>query len=257
MLLGIFYVPIKAIFDAVSHSSQFFTTIDAPKVSYEGLTAPDVSSNEDIEFDDVSFAYPARPNVQVLHGFNARFLKGKTTALVGPSGSGKSTIVALLERWYELKPDHAANDEVGTTTEYPEKADQLLPTNGGAVSIGSHDITEIHLKWWRSQIGLVQQEPFLFNDTIFRNVAYGLKGTQWEKADIERQRQLVQEACKEAFADDFVSQLEKVGLTIFESALTDVERDMKQKWVRAGSSSAVASVNDWQLPEVSFESPRS
>ena len=206
MLLGIFYVPIKAIFDAVAHSAQFFTTIDAPKVSYEGLTEPDVSSNEDIEFNDVCFAYPTRPDVQVLQGFNARFLKGKTTALVGPSGSGKSTIVALLERWYELKPDDCGDDK----TETPEKKDQLQLTNSGTVSIGSRGITEVHLKWWRSQIGLVQQEPFLFNDTIFRNIAYGLKGTEWENADIEKQKELVQEACREAFADEFVCQLEKV-----------------------------------------------
>jgi ABC-type protease/lipase transport system fused ATPase/permease subunit len=63
------------------------------------------------------------------------------------------------------------------------------------------------LEWWRSQVGLVQQEPFLFNDTIANNIEYGLLGSQWENADVETKRKLVEEACKEAFADEFISKL--------------------------------------------------
>lgn len=68
-------------------------------------------------------------------------------------------------------------------------------------------MTDIDLKWWRSQIGLVQQEPFLFNSTIFQNVANGLIGTEWENVDISKKRELVEHACKEAFADEFISRL--------------------------------------------------
>lgn len=69
---------------------------------------------------------------------------------------------------------------------------------------------EIDLKWWRRQIGLVQQEPFLFNDTIFKNVEYGLIGTEWEHESEERKRELVEHACEEAFADEFITRLPEV-----------------------------------------------
>jgi ABC-type multidrug transport system fused ATPase/permease subunit len=104
--------------------------------------------------------------------------------LVGPSGSGKSTIVALLERWYT-----------------PE---------GGKISLGERNIEELDLKWWRSQIGLVQQEPFLFNDTIYKNVSFGLVGTKWENEPDSVKAEFVENACKEAFADEFIERLPKV-----------------------------------------------
>jgi ABC-type multidrug transport system fused ATPase/permease subunit len=66
------------------------------------------------------------------------------------------------------------------------------------------------LKWWRSQIGLVQQEPFLFNGTVFENVAYGLIGTRWEDEPEDAKRALVVAACQEAFADEFIARLPDV-----------------------------------------------
>jgi ATP-binding cassette subfamily B (MDR/TAP) protein 1 len=72
---------------------------------------------------------------------------------------------------------------------------------------------EIDLKWWRSQIGLVQQEPFLFNDTIYKNVEYGLIGTEWEHATKERKMKLVRGACREAFAAEFILRLPEVRRT--------------------------------------------
>jgi ABC-type multidrug transport system fused ATPase/permease subunit len=68
------------------------------------------------------------------------------------------------------------------------------------------------MKWWRSQIGLVQQEPFLFNETIFKNISHGLIGTEWEEADEEKKRELVKQACTEAFADEFISRLPEVSV---------------------------------------------
>lgn len=67
------------------------------------------------------------------------------------------------------------------------------------------------LKWWRSQIGLVQQEPFLFDDTIEKNIEYGLVGTQWEDEDPDRKAARVLEACREAFADEFIARLPDVS----------------------------------------------
>ena len=213
MLLGVIAAPIMAIQKAVPAAGQFFSIIDAPRVSYEGVSEPDVSSREDIELEDVQFAYPSRPDVPVLKGFSARFLKGKTTAIVGPSGSGKSTIVALLERWYETASTQTANDFGASESEKSARDEKLSKDNHGQIRIGGCNIKNTNLKWWRSQIGLVQQEPFLFNDTIFNNVAFGLNGSQWEKAETSKRQEMVRKACEEAFADDFIQRLPDVSMT--------------------------------------------
>lgn len=149
-----------------------------------GLCDSEALAQGDIYFRDVDFTYPTRPQSKILRGLNIKFQSGKTTALVGPSGCGKSTIVALLERWY-------SSDE-------------------GTIFLGQRNIEELDLKWWRSQIGLVQQEPFLFNDTIFKNVSFGLIGTKWEDEPDSVKAELVENACKEAFADEFIERLPEV-----------------------------------------------
>lgn len=90
-------------------------------------------------------------------------------------------------------------------------ADQPPVTLGGTISIGGHNLDTVALKWWRSQIGLVQQEPFIFNNTIYKNVELGLIGSQWEHEDEAAKKILVEEACKEAFADEFISRLPLVS----------------------------------------------
>lgn len=76
--------------------------------------------------------------------------------------------------------------------------------------MGDRNLHEIDIHWWRSQIGLVQQEPFLFNDSIYKNVEFGLIGTKWEYAPRIKKRKLVKRACKEAFADEFILRLPEV-----------------------------------------------
>ena len=68
----------------------------------------------------------------------------------------------------------------------------------------------IDAKWWRTNVGLVQQEPFLFNDTIYNNVAHGLSGPKWLDISEEEKRSMVEKACVEAFADDFIQKLPEV-----------------------------------------------
>ncbi|OQR88570.1 ATP-binding Cassette (ABC) Superfamily, partial [Thraustotheca clavata] len=100
-----------------------------------------------IQVNNLVFSYPTRPEEIVLRGYSLTIETGQTVALVGSSGSGKSTLVALLERFYE-------------------------PTSG-QILLDGRDITRLQLKWLRSQIGLVSQEPVLFATTILENIAAG------------------------------------------------------------------------------------
>jgi len=100
-----------------------------------------------VEFHDVRFRYPTRPDVPVLRGFNIKVNTGQRVALVGSSGCGKSTAIQLTERFYD--------------------------TLSGHVSLDGTDLTELNIKWLRAQIGIVSQEPILFDCTIAENIAYG------------------------------------------------------------------------------------
>ncbi|XP_010938828.1 ABC transporter B family member 11 [Elaeis guineensis] len=101
----------------------------------------------DIEFRDVYFSYPARPDEQIFHGFSLHIESGMTVALVGESGSGKSTVISLIERFYDPQ--------------------------AGEVLIDGINIKEYQLRWLRGKIGLVSQEPVLFASSIRDNIAYG------------------------------------------------------------------------------------
>ncbi|CAK7225218.1 hypothetical protein SCUCBS95973_005787 [Sporothrix curviconia] len=190
--IGGITTPLSGAARAASAATIFYAVIDAPTTPCSGFGAgtPEAAAarTSDIVLENVHFSYPLRPDLKILDGVDVTFPAGKMTAIVGPSGSGKSTIVALLERWYEL-------DEPG------------VPTTHGHISAGSVRLRYLDRRWWRTQVGLVQQEPFLFNDTIFNNVAHGLVGTPWENADPEKRREMVETACREAYADEFVSRL--------------------------------------------------
>ncbi|KAG2409023.1 hypothetical protein LR48_Vigan01g152400 [Vigna angularis] len=100
-----------------------------------------------VQFKDVCFSYPSRPDVVIFNNFCLEIPPGKILALVGGSGSGKSTVISLIERFYE-----------------PLSGEILLDGN---------TIRELDLKWLRQQIGLVNQEPALFATSIRENILYG------------------------------------------------------------------------------------
>ncbi|GAB4834763.1 (ABC) transporter [Ancistrocladus abbreviatus] len=100
-----------------------------------------------IQFNDVSFSYPSRPEAMIFSKLCLNIPSGKIVALVGGSGSGKSTVISLIERFYE-------------------------PLSGQILLDGA-DIQELDLKWMRQQIGVVNQEPALFATTIRENILYG------------------------------------------------------------------------------------
>ena len=230
-------VPLQSIAKAAAASTALFKIIDSPPRPSAGIKDPEVDAKSDLHFDNVHFTYPSRPNTEILKGFRLSVPAGKITALVGPSGCGKSTTVGLLERWYQLSD---VNEKLPTPSEENSnsksakddskakkkgrkdlKAKQPVPEvepsdageeepilqNSGAIYLGDHNIETLDLKWWRSQIGLVQQEPFLFNDSIYKNIEMGLIGSKWEQESDEVKRSLVEDACKEAFADEFIQRL--------------------------------------------------
>ncbi len=135
--------------------------------------APDARALEvragEVVFGEVSFAYEKEP---VLRNFSLRAAPGEVVALVGPSGAGKSTIVGLLTRFYD-------------------------PQNG-FIAIDGQDIRQVTVDSLKRNIALVDQETFLFNDTIFNNILYGRRDASVEE---------VYEAARQAFADEFIRAL--------------------------------------------------
>ena len=111
----------------------------------------------DIEVKDVTFAYPSAPDHIVSKDLNLSITAGQMVALVGPSGCGKSTLIQLLERFYE-------------------------PT-AGSVLLDGADLKTLNLKWLRSQLGLVAQEPVLFLGSISDNIGYGKEGATKEEIE--------------------------------------------------------------------------
>ncbi|KAK9987273.1 hypothetical protein SO802_032224 [Lithocarpus litseifolius] len=120
-----------------------------------GMTLDNIKG--EIKLCHVSFKYPSRPDIQIFKDLNLTIRAGKTIALVGESGSGKSTVISLLERFYDPDSGHIILDGI--------------------------DIQKLQLKWLRQQMGLVSQEPALFNETIRANIAYG-KGENVTEAEI-------------------------------------------------------------------------
>ncbi|CAK7267703.1 hypothetical protein SEPCBS119000_002686 [Sporothrix epigloea] len=99
----------------------------------------------------------------------------------------------------------------------------------GTVTTCGRSLDEIDVRWWRSQIGLVQQEPFLFDDTIFNNVAFGLVGSVYESATAKEKEALVEEACKEAFADEFIDRLPDRYQTLVGESGTKLSGGQRQR----------------------------
>ena len=205
------------ILNAASAAAELFIAIDAPIPDTTGLKDPDVSATKDIELRDVSFAYPTRAETAVLKNLSVRFEAGKTTAIVGPSGSGKSTIVGLIQRWYEptdpkdIKPEKADNASSHESGEEKgdEASDAAEKNPDSGVFIGGIRLDTVDVQWWRKNVGLVSQEPFLFNDTIFNNVANGLSGTKYNDLPKEEKMIMVKQACEEAFASGFIQRLQE------------------------------------------------
>uniref|UniRef100_A0A0D3F1S9 Multidrug resistance protein n=1 Tax=Oryza barthii TaxID=65489 RepID=A0A0D3F1S9_9ORYZ len=144
-----------------------------PKIDSESDTGEELANVAgEVEFRNVDFCYPSRPESPIFVSFNLRVPAGRTVALVGGSGSGKSTVIALLERFYD--------------------------PSAGEVTVDGVDIRRLRLKWLRAQMGLVSQEPALFATSIRENILFGKEDATAEE---------VVAAAKAANAHNFISQL--------------------------------------------------
>lgn len=151
---------------------RFLQIMDADIEIFDEPDAKElVNPKGDIEFSNVSFEYPDDHN-KVFHDLNLTIHAGEKLAIVGPSGGGKTTLCNLIPRFYDV--------------------------SGGTIKLDGKNIKSYTLKSLRQNIGVVQQDVYLFSGTVYDNIAYGKPGASYEE---------VMEAAKRAGADEFIRNL--------------------------------------------------
>ncbi|MHB1425731.1 MAG: ABC transporter transmembrane domain-containing protein [Gemmataceae bacterium] len=161
------------IFDFVDRRPRVKGNSDGPRLCRQPLdphrseSSARSDSPDYIEFRDVCFSY--QPGHPILYDIHLGVRAGETIALVGANGCGKSTLLGLIPRFYD--PDH------------------------GSVLIDGHDLRHVNLRSLRRMVGIVTQDTILFDDTIYKNIAYGSRGAKPEDVEAAAQR---------AFAHDFI-----------------------------------------------------
>ena len=180
--IGMIAPNIKTIQESCSAASDYFNLYERrPEMDLSQSTEKPPLDNIHglIEFKGVDFYYPSDPNKRlILNGIDLLFEPGKKVALVGESGCGKSTTVNLIERLYDIC--------------------------GGELLIDGLDIRKYDIRYLRGLIGYVQQEPVLFNTSIRDNLIFGREEQLNEIGNID---QLIQEACDDAYASEFINNL--------------------------------------------------
>ncbi len=151
---------------------RFLQIMDADiEIFDEPNATPLVSPEGNIEFRNVSFEYPDDHN-RVFSGLNLKIKSGEKVAIVGPSGGGKTTLCNLIPRFYDA--------------------------TSGEILLDGSNIKSYTLKSLRKNIGIVQQDVYLFSGTVFENIAYGKPGCTREE---------IIDAAKKAGAHEFISEL--------------------------------------------------
>ncbi|KAG5450435.1 ATP-dependent translocase ABCB1 [Clonorchis sinensis] len=168
--------------NAARASTRIFRILERePRIPVsEGMTPMSALNEVPIVFNRVSFSYASRPAAKVLKSFTQTIDPGQTVALVGHSGCGKSTVFKLLQRLYDCIPASG--------------------TDGCGIFLGSYRIETVSPTWLRQQIGIVDQEPHLFDLTIRENIAYGDNSRDVTMSEIT-------EAASHAQIHDFIASL--------------------------------------------------
>ncbi len=165
---------IKCIYEALNASLDYFELKERKVKGNYGKEKPDKSTLEGhLKICDLSFKYETNENM-VLNNINIDFEVKKKIAIVGPSGIGKSTLFSLIERFYN-------------------------PLSG-SILFDEYNIKNFDIKYWRSLIGYVPQEPVLFNTTIKENIIFGRENLGGGITDTD-----IKEACKKAYAMDIIN----------------------------------------------------
>lgn len=181
LYIGIFISPIQILVELVemlqkglSGFRRYLEVVETEPEIQDKEGAIDLENVKgDVCYDNVSFHY-SDDNKTVLSQVSIHIPAGKSVALVGPSGGGKTTICSLLPRFYDV--------------------------TAGKVTIDGKDVRDLTLKSLRNQIGMVQQDVYLFDGTIRENIAYGKPDATDEE---------IKEAARRANMDDFIMQLPK------------------------------------------------
>lgn len=170
------------------------------------VTAGQEVSFPAVELEDVTFAYPSRPNVASLQDVSLRMEAGEWTAVVGPSGSGKSTVANLLSREYDVAQTETTKEVRDTVDpeKHPSTAKGMVQGNG-RVLVGGKDLREYNVAWIRSQVCVIGQTSHIFTDSVLNNVSLGY---DLEGDDEEQVHQRCIKALRCAQAWNFVSQLD-------------------------------------------------
>jgi len=182
---GTFLTTFPDVTSALIAVQKLYDTIDrVPKIrGPDDFAKPiEMEISGGIVISDLTFAYPTRPDVNVLQNINIEIKPGQTVAFVGPSGCGKSTIISLLERFYDPQC--------------------------GTIMVDGIPIWNLDMENWRSQIGYVGQEPVLFNGTISENILLGTN----DKYGVEDVKRAALQANAHAFIEEFPDKYDtKVG----------------------------------------------
>ena len=165
---------------AAAAANQMFDVRDSAVVNHPGLNSPSAIPNTDrgvqIELCNISFKYPTR-DVPIFRGLSLRIENGQYVAFVGPSGSGKTSIISLLERFYDIEPNH------------------------GAILCNGVNINDLDVYDYRQHLSLVAQEPTMFRGSMRDNILLGVA----DPASISEER--IREVCRDAFIDEFIISL--------------------------------------------------
>jgi ATP-binding cassette, subfamily B (MDR/TAP), member 1 len=159
---------------AAANQILYLREQESPINSSTGIQIPADATEIAIEFRDVRFVYPTRPDIPVLRGLNFKIRRGQTIGIVGASGSGKTTIITLLERFYDI--------------------------TSGEILIHGQPLSSLDVQAYRSTVGLVSQDTTLYQGSIRENILLGI-------ADEDVSEELLVQACKDANIHTFITSL--------------------------------------------------
>ncbi len=198
--IALFWQPIRSLAAAfnqftnqVTSAQRVFELIDTESILQEVPDATELKVTEGkVDFEDICFAYPDEPDVEIIHNLSLNVKPGEMIALVGPTGAGKTTIVNLISRFYD-------------------------PVSG-KVMIDGQDIAKVTLASLRSNVGVMTQDSFLFSGTIKENLLYGKP----EATDQE-----MRDACHKLGLDDLImSQPQGFDTTINQDSLSQGQKQL-------------------------------